>query len=103
MAFHWLSLSQKRGGVFIPHAGFAIMAVLKSSLFWSIYLNFWFIGFFPDKGKIGIEEYRCLSQKAKTEDVSLGATVIPAIPHKVETRNLHIKQVTIILSYEHII
>lgn len=54
-------------------------------------------------GNIGIEEYRCLSQKAKTEGVNLGATIIPAIPHKVETRILHIKQVAIILSYEHII
>ena len=50
-----------------------------------------------------IEEYRCLSQKAKTEGVNLGAMIIPAIPHKVETRNLHIKQLAIILSYEHII
>ena len=46
-------------------------------------LSFWFIGFFPDKGKLDIEEYRCLSQKAKTEGVNLGAMIIPAIPYKV--------------------
>ena len=79
------------------------MAVLKSSLFGLFIWVYSLSIFFQTMGNIGIEEYRCLSQKAKTEGVNLGVMIIPAIPHKVETRILHIKQVAIILSYEHII